>query len=296
MRIAVSTLLISTTLIGCAATVPNDREGRLLTMAAAEAQQISDATQRLNRQLNFASMQAHRGQSADAKQSLAYAAQTLRDAKPGELHSQIRIAGWVSISELSRGGNDKATAQMACGQAVAVLRSLETVSERPEYVVGVAEEVEALQGKPAAAKLLEESAAWIKEIKSAPLQQRALVAICKAIFEDDDLDGGLKVLRTDPDAAWRSDTLAMLAEETRFEPVSITQTAVADNTSFRDANGNVVPNSRGSRSLDWVSNVGNAALPGSLTASPDSPTTPSADAPFGKPVDFRSVFQQSQSK
>jgi len=55
----------------------------------------------------------------------------------------------------------------------------------------------------------------------------------------------------------------------RFTPISITQTGVTDNTTFRDANGNVVANSsQGSRTLDWISNVGNAAVPGSIPANP----------------------------
>jgi general secretion pathway protein D len=55
----------------------------------------------------------------------------------------------------------------------------------------------------------------------------------------------------------------------RFTPVSITQTQVTDNTTFRDANGNVVANqAQGSRTLDWISNVGNAAVPGSIAANP----------------------------
>jgi general secretion pathway protein D len=55
----------------------------------------------------------------------------------------------------------------------------------------------------------------------------------------------------------------------RFTPLSITQTAVTDNTTFRDANGNVVANqAQGSRTLDWISNVGNAAVPGSIPANP----------------------------
>ena len=55
----------------------------------------------------------------------------------------------------------------------------------------------------------------------------------------------------------------------RFTPLSITQTAVTDNTTFRDANGNVVANqAQGSRTLDWISNVGNAAVPGSIPSNP----------------------------
>jgi general secretion pathway protein D len=55
----------------------------------------------------------------------------------------------------------------------------------------------------------------------------------------------------------------------RFTPVSITQTGVTDNTTFTDANGNTVANSaQGSRTLDWASNVGNAAVPGSIPSNP----------------------------
>ncbi len=55
----------------------------------------------------------------------------------------------------------------------------------------------------------------------------------------------------------------------RFTPISITQTAVTNNTTFTDANGNTVANSaQGSRTLDWISNVGNAAVPGSIPANP----------------------------
>ena len=55
----------------------------------------------------------------------------------------------------------------------------------------------------------------------------------------------------------------------RFAPISITQNQVTDNTTFRDANGNVVSNpAQGSRTLDWISNVGNAAVPGSIPANP----------------------------
>jgi Ca-activated chloride channel homolog len=46
--------------------------------------------------------------------------------------------------------------------------------------------------------------------------------------------------------------------------------AVTDNSAFRDANGNIVPSTAtgASRTLDWQSNVGNAAVPGSIAANP----------------------------
>jgi hypothetical protein len=275
MRITVSGVLIALTLAGCTTTPPVDRESKLLTMAAGEAQQIPDSTARLTRQLNFASQQMSRGKTDESRQSLAYAAQTLRDAKPGDLTSQIRIAGWVSISELSREGSDLSTAHMACEQSVAVLQSLQPISDRPQYVIGVANEVQALDGKPAAAKLLEASADWIKQVEGVTMQRVALVAVADATFYCEDYAGGLTILRTDDDAAWRSDTLAMLADENRI---------------FRDSNGNIILNAgSGSRTLDWVSNVGNAAVPASV---------PSADAAssFSKPVDYKSVFSQSKSR
>jgi hypothetical protein len=262
-------LFIASVLVGCAAD-PVDRQSKLLTMAAGEAQQIPDSTQRLTRQLNFASVQMSRSKSGEAKQSLAFAAQTLRDAKPGTLKSQIRIAGWVSISELSRQAGDRATAQAACDEAVAILTSLDPVAERPQYVVGVADEVKALQGKAAAAKLLESSVDWIKQLDGGALRRQALVDVADATFDCDDYSGGLAILRADHDAAWRSDTLAMLADR---------------NAIFRDANGNIVETRTG-RTLDGVSNLRGAAVPAPFPAS----------AGFSKPVDYRSVFQQMKSQ
>jgi hypothetical protein len=283
--------LMSLALIGCQSVSPPvvDRESRLLTLAAAEAQQIPDARQRLTRQLNFAARQLQGGKFDEAKQSLAYASTTLLQTRPADLQPQIRIAGWVSISELSRAANDKATAQTACEEAVAVLKSLNPVSERPQYVIGVASEVQTLQGKAAAAKLLGDSADWVKQMQGQLLQRVALVSICDAIFDDGDFDAGLATLRADPDAIWRSDTLAMLAER--------------DRNQFRDADGNVVAITEHLRNVEAGSNIGNAAVPG-VPANPQTPFQPysitqnaSTPAPtplgiqgFGKPVDFQRVF------
>jgi type II secretory pathway component GspD/PulD (secretin) len=54
----------------------------------------------------------------------------------------------------------------------------------------------------------------------------------------------------------------------RFSPITVAQSAVTDNTTFTDANGNITNSSQGSRQLDWISNVGNAAVPGSIAANP----------------------------
>jgi type II secretory pathway component GspD/PulD (secretin)/tetratricopeptide (TPR) repeat protein len=55
----------------------------------------------------------------------------------------------------------------------------------------------------------------------------------------------------------------------RFSPIVVDQDAVTNNSTFLDANGNLVANAaQGSRQLDWISNVGNAAVPGSIAANP----------------------------
>jgi type II secretory pathway component GspD/PulD (secretin) len=56
----------------------------------------------------------------------------------------------------------------------------------------------------------------------------------------------------------------------KFSPIPVTHTAVTDNSTFRDANGNIVPSTAtgASRTLDWQSNVGNASVPGSIASNP----------------------------
>jgi hypothetical protein len=175
----------------------------------------------------------------------------------------VRIAGWVSVSEQSRRAEDTSAANAACDQAVAELRSVDPATERAEYVVGVANEVRELRGKPVAAKLLVEGAAWAGEVKFPDRRRTALTEIADATFDCDDFPRGLGILHVDPDPAWRSDTLASLAE-------------------------------RESRRPDWASNVGNASVPGSLGSGSIRGSAPaSRPAPFEKAVDYQSVFGSS---
>ncbi len=247
-----------------------DRSRRLLTLAAGEAGGIADAQPRLKRQLNLADRQLSQGNPADARRTLAAAQKTLRGTDLAGVPPLIRIAGWVSVSELSRRADDPATANTACDVAVATLRSLDPVVERPEYAVGVANEVRELRGKPAAARLLVESAEWAKPIADVGWRRQALASIADATFDCDDYDGGLAIVRADPDPTWRSDTLADLA----------------------------------GRSVDWASSVGNGAIPGSIpgqgimggyrvspiTVTQNRPNRSPATRPFGKAVDYDSVF------
>ena len=282
---------------GCESAPPAvDRRSRLLDMASGEASDIKSPYERLVRQLNFAYRQREDGRPAETRQSLARATDTLRAIRPGDLNDQVRIAGWVSVSELSRQADDRPAAERACGEAVDQLRKLPKVSDRPEYVVGVAAELKSLYGDAPAAKLLVESAAWTKAIETSDEQRAALRSIADAAFHCDDYPGGEQILRTDPDPAWRSDTLVALADE---EPrgrqldwisnvgnaampramggLAVTQNAVTDNAAARDANGNVLPNV--DTSLERANGY--------------SASTPAASTrPYGKSVDFDSVFRR----
>jgi hypothetical protein len=258
-----------------------NREKKLLSMASAEAQFIPDPKDRLSRQLNFANDQTADHQTAEARESLAHAVETLKTPEAMKMDWQIRIAGWVSVSQLSRGLKDTAVADAACDQAVALLRQIDPVAERPRYVIGVASEVRELHGPEASAKLLVESAPWTAEIKDQPTRRDALFMIADRIFDCDDYTGGLVALRTDPDAAWRSDSLKRLADY--------------DGPTFLDANGNLVTErGKNHRGLDWISNVGNAAVPGSVAGLPSDSSKFSPLQEYQKPVDFQSVFQRQK--
>ncbi len=257
MRALFVVALLSAGLIGCESPLVVDRHTRLVSMSVAEAAQITDAQARLRRQLNLADRQLDDDHAAEARQTLAAAAQTMADTDPASLPTRIRVAGWVGVSELSRRAKDPAQANAACDRAVATLRALSPLPERAEYAVGVANEVRELRGKPAAAKLLVESATWAALVKYPDRRRRALKEVANALFDCDDYADGLGVLRTDPDPAWRSDALASLADW--------------------------------GREMDWASSVGNAAVPGSMAVGRITTTGP-VEQPFGKAVDFRSVF------
>ncbi len=295
---------VAIAVVGCEPGPPAvDRRARLLDMASGEATDIKSPYDRLVRQLNFAYRQQEDGHPAETRQSLARATETLRAIQPGDLNDQVRIAGWVSVSELSREADDRPAAERACGEAVDQLRKLPKVSDRPEYVVGVAAELKALYGNAPAAKLLVESAGWTKAIDNTDERRAAVRSVADAAFHCDDYAGGEQILRTDPDPAWRSDTLVALADE---EPhgnldwitntgnaavpgsmggLVVTQNAVTNGATFTDANGNVVY--RRERVQAGILTPATAQL---ATPAETPPTT--VPTPYGKPVDFQSVFRR----
>jgi len=85
------------------------------------------------------------------------------------------------------------------------------VPSRCDYVLGIAEEVEQVRGKPAAGKFLAEAGPWAEQIKEAPVRREALSAYAWKLFLFDDYDGGRDMLRHDNDAAWRTDMLVMMS-------------------------------------------------------------------------------------
>lgn len=189
-----------------------NRRQRLMAMAVEEAQTIDDVADRLRRQLNAANMQIVNGRFRDGRKTLGHARVTVEGGK-SELDFHGRLAGWVSISELSRMGGYDRYADAAIEKAIETLRSIEPKALRCEYVRGVAQEVLTLRGKKATAELLRESAEWVAEISDRQGRRKAYVAIASDLFNCDDYIGGRNVLRCDGDSKWRTEILITLAKE-----------------------------------------------------------------------------------
>ena len=183
-----------------------------MAMAAEEAQAIDDVADRLRRQLNIANMQIVNGQFLDGRKTLGHARVTV-EASVSELNPHSRLAGWVSISELSRMAGYSRFADAACEETIELLRSIEPRPVRCEYVRGVAREVLGSRGNKAAAELLRESAEWVAQIDDRQERRKAYVAIASDLFGCGDYIGGRNVLRCEGNSKWRSETLTRLAKE-----------------------------------------------------------------------------------
>ena len=208
-------MLVCTLLVGCGGVDSfrsADRAARLMAMAAAHASDIESPRERLTRQLNIANLQNQEGRAGDARATLTQAAQTIRQAEDGRLDEHTRMAGWVSISELSRRAGDRRSAGGACDEALALLRSIQPPDKRCRYVRGVAHEARLLRGKKASAAILRESGDWAQRIRDRAERRKACTVIASDLFLCDDYRGGDALLRHDDDAAWRSDILLQLAK------------------------------------------------------------------------------------
>jgi hypothetical protein len=187
------------------------RSQKLMMLAAEDAAQITDVDARLTRLLNLADTQVQRKWANDARATLAMARETLNSPDAAKLNDHARLSGWVSISELSRSAGDEDGGTAACDGAVAAMRAIENPDTRCDYVMGVCNQIQYLKGKPAAAEILSEAGPWTKAIDDVPRRRQAVVSFAAALFNLDDFPAGQKMLRNEPDAAWRSDTLTRLA-------------------------------------------------------------------------------------
>lgn len=195
--------------------VTEQRSRQLTALAAQEAGLIEDIDARLTRQLNLADMQIRRDWPADARTTLTGARSTLESEEASKLNDHARISGWVSVSELSREVKDMATARAACEGAEQAVRTIEDPAVRCEYVMGVANERQYIDGAPVAARLLTEAGPWTQSIDHVERRRQAVVGFASALFNLDDFAAGQQMLRHEPDPAWRSDTLIGLASMDR---------------------------------------------------------------------------------
>lgn len=189
-----------------------DRRRHLMAMAAEEALSIDDVAERLRRQLNIAHTQIANGRFRDGRKTLGHARLSVEKGQAA-VNPHARLAGWVSISELSRKAGYDRFANAACQEAIQLLRSIQPAPVRCEYVRGVAQVVLESRGKKAAAEMLRESAAWVAEIGDREARRKAYIAIASDLFNCGDYTGGRNVLRCDGDSRWRSEILTRLSKE-----------------------------------------------------------------------------------
>ena len=188
-----------------------ERSRRLMGLAAQEAAAITDVDVRLTRLLNLADSQMQSLWKPDGRTTLASAAATLRSPQAAQLNDHARLSGWISISELSRQADDKLAAIAACDGAAKAMLAIEDPARRCEYVMGIANELQYLKGKPAAAALLDQAAPWTPSIDDVSRRRQAVVSFASALFNLDDYPAGQRMLQSETDAAWRSDILTQLS-------------------------------------------------------------------------------------
>ncbi len=291
-HIRLSILCLFAFIPACTQTSPTDAldPDRLLHMAGEEAGQIPSPRERLTRQLNIADREIRFGRPGDARATLRDARKTLESAgaisaagakgaggaepaggaaagnAPAQtpLTNHERLAGWISLSELARGAEDKPFANSALDRATADLMALNPVNERCQYVLGVARETRELRGDKEAAGLIAQAGEWAMEIPDQPMRRQAYVAFAMEIFRCNDYDAARGVLRRDQDAAWRSDTLTAMADRARYQAA-------------------MTP-------MAWRRATDNISGPMAEARITDAPAPESFPTTFGKSLDFKSNY------
>jgi hypothetical protein len=273
MRALIAVVVLSLPLASCTSQ-PRDgfNPDRILHMAGEEASQIHNPRERLARQLNIAFRQIGNGKQADARSTLAQARRTMEASHDATVQDQPplsdhdRLAGWISISELSRGAEDAGSANLALDRALSHLNKVEPPVARCEYVPGIAREVRELRGDAPAAKLLVTAGQWSGAIAELPTRRAAYIAFAEELFRCNDYEAARQLLRRDEDPSWRSDALTALSDGGRYG-------GLHDSVMVR------TPRVRGplGTAVGAASEEANRA-----EAQPAKP--------FGKAVDFRSTF------
>jgi hypothetical protein len=248
-------LVIVAILAGCSPTQESKLDAdRILKMAGDEAGLIAAPKDKLTRQLNIANRQAETGKPTESRATLALARKTLETADKDAFNNQQRLAGWISLSELSRKVEDKAFANSALDEAIRSLNELKPPQARCEYVLGVEHELKELRGEKEAAKLLATAGDWATSLIEPSTRRAAYLDFAQQLFECDDYEGARTLLRKDEDAAWRSDSLMAISDRARYSQGRQWWQALpsAEVTRTADSGQNVKQNF--SKRLDFESN------------------------------------------
>ena len=241
---------------------------RLLHIAGQQAGSIDNMRERLARQLNIANRETNNGHPDQARTTLLTAKTTLESAASKDLSDHQRLAGWISLSELNRQAADARAAEYALDKAIENLNKLLPVYARPEYVHGIAREVNALRGEKASAKMIATATDWVVEMPEEATRRQAILSFAYELFRCNDYDGATKMLQCDKDAAWRSDSLIAMADRER----------------------NLMNNEKSIAAFD------NRMTAPSISPSAKMPadTAPPSEQQFGRQLDFRSNFYKNK--
>lgn len=233
------------------------RSRQLMILAAAEARHIPDADVRLTRQLNIANdMQSRYGKEGVAE-ALREATRSLNEVG-NQLTGHARVSGWVSVAQLAHRASEKPLATEAAQRSVGELDQMQSMAERCDYVLGVAEEVSHALGPAAAAALLEKSGDWAASIELAETRRMARLAFASALFNLEEYEAGATVLRKENDPVWSSEAMLRLASPTSYyayaprpqpaqpaamapPPVAPTSVHAAESYSFSDDSDRAPP-------------------------------------------------------
>lgn len=201
-----------------AGSVSPDRAARLLVWAKEEMRSITEPEERLKWFLNMADIQIRLDRGSEARKSLEDAALVLRSAKEADLERQKRLGGWISISELSRMANDKASANKAVDEAVSLLNRIEPATDRCPYVRDIAAEIKEVHGEAAGAKLLVEGAQWASKMEDDQKRSDALVTFAIAAYGWAQDEAVRAILSCYAEPGWRILVLTSLAYPNGLAP------------------------------------------------------------------------------